>query len=46
MEWGSSMHFFVPLTILLNVLTVPWPGIADQHPRSRHFLGNSNTDSP
>jgi formate hydrogenlyase subunit 4 len=29
MEWGGSMRFFVLLTILLNVLTVPW-GLASQ----------------
>jgi formate hydrogenlyase subunit 4 len=29
MEWGSSMRFFVLLTILLNVLTAPW-GLAPE----------------
>src|SRR5579883_1579753 len=29
MEWGSSMRFFVLLTILLNVLTAPW-GLVSQ----------------
>jgi formate hydrogenlyase subunit 4 len=30
MEWGGAMRFFVLLTILLNVLTVPW-GLAPEH---------------
>lgn len=29
MEWGGAMKFFVLLTILLNVLTLPW-GLAPQ----------------
>lgn len=32
MEWGGAMRLFVLLTILLNVLTVPW-GLVPEHSR-------------